>query len=220
MTAWLRLDAGTIWDPRILGLPSDEARWTYIEALCFAKLQTPEGVYQSSEQYAAVTGRSASVLEALLASGLLKQDDAGNVWIGGWDDVQTLKDKTGPQRQRRWRARQLEARDALRNALRNGLPDRTKQTETLSDPDGNSMLSDGDDTNADNATPTAPAAADVIRAIVFSRTGAYPDDLDSLMAFPADLAVKAVRAVAGTTDEPNEHVSKAADLLAAERDGR
>jgi hypothetical protein len=119
MTAWFRLDAGTIWDARVISLGSDEVRWAYVEALCFAKLQSPEGVFQSAEQYATVTRRPTTTLDDLVGARLVERHQSGSLWIAGWDELQGLRDKTGAKRQRAWRQRQNQMRDASRNALPN-----------------------------------------------------------------------------------------------------
>ncbi len=64
---WLRLHYHAPKNPKVMGLPSDAARWAWVVALCEAKQQMTEGEWASEKHLRGVLGRHARHLPVLPA---------------------------------------------------------------------------------------------------------------------------------------------------------
>jgi hypothetical protein len=94
---WLRVDA-TMWShEKILALPSDAARWSWLVLLSRAKERN--GSFSSETQLKVDLGSRYRWVMDFRALGLLD-----GLEVHGWDGYQLNRDNSAP-RTRRWRAR-------------------------------------------------------------------------------------------------------------------
>ena len=72
MTApWLRIDADLPWHDKVVGLPSDSARWAYVKVLCIAKQHGRE-VF-STATLTELLGKHGRYIDYLVTAGLLDE---------------------------------------------------------------------------------------------------------------------------------------------------
>jgi hypothetical protein len=113
--SWLRLDDGFATNPKIAALSDRELR-VWLRVLCYcAQLQDPTVDRVTIRE---VSGLTLRVISKLIDVGLL--DESGSDYeVHDWAFYQP-KDKTGADRQAKWRARHPDKRNGLRNAASNG----------------------------------------------------------------------------------------------------
>ena len=93
---WFRLAAGAPRHDKIAQLPSDPVRWTWVLALCEAKLQSPGGGWQSWRHLReCLRGRRRSHLDALIHARLLEQLAGGRFGLRHWHLWQSGPDGNG-----------------------------------------------------------------------------------------------------------------------------
>lgn len=109
---WWRADAFIHRNPKVARrLKSDSERWAYVVTLGEAKVQQVEGEWASREHYELALGdRLAEHVDALLAAGLLDQDDDGVIRVHDWSEWQ-VADRTSAERSRRYREKKRLQRD-------------------------------------------------------------------------------------------------------------
>ena len=84
---WLRIDADMPWHDKIVGLPTDTARFAFVKVLCAAKVRG-KSVFSRGALKEAL-GSHARALPALVAAGLLDEDEDGNrLTVHDFDDYQ------------------------------------------------------------------------------------------------------------------------------------
>src|SRR5438046_520707 len=94
---WLRVDA-TMWShEKILALPKDAARWSWLVLLSRAKER--DGVFSSENQLKVDLGSRYRWVRVFRELGLLD-----GLQVHDWDAYQLNRDNSAP-RTRRWRAR-------------------------------------------------------------------------------------------------------------------
>lgn len=131
---WLKASTTLLHDSRVLALPSDACRWTWMLLLLHAKLQTPQGEFDSRGQVESLLGRDRKRwVDVLLGADLAREVEDGRIVIPRWASHQV--DPTGADRQRRWREREAERNVTVTPTVtsRNG-PDNV--TVTRGDRDG------------------------------------------------------------------------------------
>jgi hypothetical protein len=104
---WFRIHDRMKDDPKVLLLPSDALRWQWLVLLCVANQN--EGKIPSVD--IAALGlrlpphKAAQVIAILHRAGLLDKTPGGYYEPHNWEKWQYRKDKTGAERQARWRER-------------------------------------------------------------------------------------------------------------------
>lgn len=107
--AWITVDAGLPEHPKLTGLPSDAARWSWLVIVCAAKRQRKPGRFADAKHLREVVGRHARHLPAFIGAGLIEATAEGLV-IHDWAEYQ--RDPTNADRQQRHRDKAVTKRDS------------------------------------------------------------------------------------------------------------
>jgi hypothetical protein len=75
---WVKLDDGFTEHPKVIGLPSDAARWFHVRALCYAARYRTDGVITAAILRG--LGGKPATAEALVAAGLWDELDVVDAW--------------------------------------------------------------------------------------------------------------------------------------------
>lgn len=98
--AWLRIDDGFAFHPKIAALSDRELR-VWMRLLCYCARHSDPSVDAVTRQE--VVGLTSSVMASLIRLELL--DESGSDWeVHDWEHY-APKDMTGAERQARWRSR-------------------------------------------------------------------------------------------------------------------
>jgi len=116
--AWIRLDALCPRHRKLASLKSDSVRWTWIMALCEAKLQSPQGEWTSYQHFrACLCGKPSRQLLDLFEVSLIDYQNDARVAVHNWERWQSEPPRSGAERQRRYRERKLLAGQAIQLRL-------------------------------------------------------------------------------------------------------
>lgn len=111
---WLRLGAGAPRHRKIAELGSDRRRWAWVEMLCEAKLQMPQGEWRNFPHLrSCLKGRTRPSLKLLFKRGLLEWQGPDRICVHNWDKWQTEPDASHAARQKLYRDRKRERERAV-----------------------------------------------------------------------------------------------------------
>ena len=87
--SWIRVSVLLHKDAKLVALPSDAARFSWIVTLCEGKFTEPPGIWQNEAHFRAALGGRSRWLPAFLEAGLMEQTEGGKIRVKNWEKWQS-----------------------------------------------------------------------------------------------------------------------------------